>query len=47
MEQAIIDFQQLWEQLIQPERLQALLSVIVTIIFVWIITRIILNVGKM
>lgn len=46
MEQTMLDFQQLGKQLLSPERLQALLSVIITIIAVWIVTRIILKVGK-
>ncbi len=42
----MLDFQRLGEQLLSPERLQTLLSVISTIIAVWIVTRIILKIGK-
>lgn len=46
MEQTLLDFQQLWEQLLNPVQLQRLLSILLTIVLVLIITRIILNMGK-
>lgn len=46
MEQTIFNFQQLWEQLLNPEQLQKLLSILLTIVIVLIITKIILNTGK-
>ncbi len=46
MEQAIIDFQQFWIQLLHPEYLNRLLNIIITIIVVLIITKFILKTGK-
>ncbi len=46
MEQTLLNFQQLWEQLLNPAQLQKLLSILLTIVVVLIITRIILNTGK-
>jgi moderate conductance mechanosensitive channel len=46
MEETLLDFQQLWEQLLNPAQLQKLLSILLTIVIVLIITRIILNTGK-
>ena len=46
MEQTLLDFQKLWEQLLNPEQLQRLLSILLTIVIVLIITKIILNTGK-
>jgi len=46
MEQTLLNFQQLWQQLINPEQLHKLFSIIVTIIVVLVFTKIILNTGK-
>ena len=46
MEQTIGDLQQLWQQLLNPDRLQELLAIILTIIFVWVIAKIILKIGN-
>ncbi len=46
MEQTMFEFRQLWEQLLNPDRLQELLSVIITIVVVLVITKIILKTGK-
>lgn len=46
MEQTMSEFQQLWERMLNPERLQWLFSVFITVLFVFIATKIILKVGK-
>ena len=46
MEQALLNFQQLWKQLLNPEQLHKLLAILLTIIILLIITKIILNAGK-
>jgi moderate conductance mechanosensitive channel len=46
MEQAILKLSQLWQQLLDPEKLQELLAIIITVIVVWIISKIILRASK-
>ena len=46
MEQTMLNFQQLWEQILNPERLQTFFSIIITLVVVLVISKIILNTGK-
>ena len=46
MEQTLTGFQQIWEQIFNPNRLYSLLSILLTIIMVFIIAKIVLKFGK-